>query len=173
MLLKIAFVNYSCRSASIGSNADAFRAGYQPKNTPTKEQKRNDKNIEWVVIRMGQPMIFSTVFEAKIPNPTPIMPPMSTIHRCFLWIPFMLFPTRKPPENAATAPRIPRIGAVCQYHLWLSSKRKEKRSKTASRTPIRAKKAPRRNIFLLFLTAPFTRCMSIASQYPVKSRKRL
>ena len=61
----------------MGSNAEAFFAGYQPKKTPINEQKRKEIRIASDVISIGQPIILSTVLDVITPVITPITPPIT------------------------------------------------------------------------------------------------
>ena len=67
---------HSYRNASIGSNIDALRAGYNPKNTPTAAANKNPPTTDTGEITVGQLASIDSTFDATIPKTAPASPPM-------------------------------------------------------------------------------------------------
>ncbi len=68
-------VFYSVLNASIGSRFEAFHAGQNPKNTPTKAENPTAIIIDCIEINVGHEKNAVTLFEIPMPPKIPIMPP--------------------------------------------------------------------------------------------------
>ena len=68
-------IPYSYLKASIGFNLAAFRAGYHPKKTPIKDEKKKDNKMAFIEIVTGQPASDATRKAMAHPRIIPIIPP--------------------------------------------------------------------------------------------------
>ena len=74
-VFRLSNIIYSYLNDSIGSNLDAFNAGYNPETKPTTKQVVIPKIIHAQGIKNVPPMKNVRIFPIKIPNTIPTNPP--------------------------------------------------------------------------------------------------